>query len=292
MRGYDFKLTSLLYLQLVAATFALGETPTAILYLDDKTTLKTLFDAGLRPTKVYSAQETEVEVRNHNIIFRVRGNVEFALTVEQVRFSIANNDVVMQLQAKSCNLTLDAAYSQAVSLFRAAKQVPDNLNEAFQRARSNRRFAPLAEIGITHRSGDGPEVRIGFLPGDINPSAPENLHIRVGLTVYWKDRNHNLQNLRKAPIGPPSGYEDHSMEPILSDNERRLVQSRMNKSTPSTSGTTLYAGSLPGETPQRPETPNSQDKDSSLKEWNLIFWLAMVAAAVTVFAVVRCLQRG
>lgn len=258
-----------------------------MVHLDGKTTLKTLFDAGLRPTRVYSAQHTEVEVQDKDILFLLPPSIQIRIPAEEVRFSIGANDIVMELQAKSANMTLDDAYAQAVAIFGSVGQIPPNLQEAIESARANRRFAPLGEIGVAHRPLDGPELRVGFLPGDFNPAYPNHLHVRIGVTAYWKDRVHNSGNLRKEPIKPPPGYETHSMEPIQTANEQRLVESRQDTPAPLRDVLTHTETREPAQ----PTTPVDEQKSPAAEDvpaehsylgWAVLF-IALIGCSLLIF---------
>jgi hypothetical protein len=198
-----------------------------VLDFREKSDLKAIFDSGLRPTNVRGLEILECEVRDAPIDFIVAPNHHLRMNVDQARFRVDADDNISEVFAKSPNLPLREVYDLSTRLFQEIGPVRSDLKMVFDESRRARSYEKLKNVDV--RLAGVPGVRVWYVPGDFVPRDPQQLYVRVGITLYWKDRLGGGK-LRRTPITPPDGYKHESMTRVLSEAELRRradLQNRM-----------------------------------------------------------------
>jgi hypothetical protein len=252
--------------------------------------LKSLFDLGLRPRNVFGLERDKCEVRDVDFELLLNGKA-IQFSAERAEFEITKDNSISAAELISPNLDLGEAQQQAKRIFASVGSLPAGLNEAFKKAETQKSFEPLREIGIRATSGE-PELRIYFIPGDFVSTAPQEKHIRIVASAYWKSKAQDQRLLRQEPIKPPLGYQNESMAPLLSPNQERLIRERekLGATAMASPSATLPIRSL---TPLPTATPASSVVEKASHDFPVIVAiLAILIAATTVLLLRRGQQRN
>lgn len=257
--------------------------PVYILDFSRGASLKTLFEAGIRPTRRSTSRvEDKCEIRDTTLVFVFGNGRRIQIVAEQAEFSIQADDSIGEIVAESKNLQMPDIYPEAVRLFASIGTPPPGLQEACLKARATRTFDPLRHLGIGTPGEREPEVRAYFQAGDFVPDAPQEQHARLVVALYWES-NMVRKKLRKEPIKPPAGYEQFSMEPVLSPSEVRrrrdmaaIAAAQTVTPVPSTAVPTATPNATPPPTTPVAQTP-APTAELKASVWPWVFGIAALA---------------
>lgn len=279
---------------LVAAAFVLlmlitamrAEQPVYILDFSKEASLTTLFDAGLHPTKVSGSELSTCEIWNITLAIIGKGGLRVQIDAEHVEFTVSSDETLAEAVVIGRNLNTNDTFQEALRLFRPFGGPPPGLEEAFAKAHARRSYEPLRELGRGTDVNIEPEIGVGFAPGDFVPNAPQELHVRMMVSLYWKS-NMARKKLRKEPIKPPAGYEQFSMEPVLSPSEVRrrrdmaaIAAAQTATPVPSTPVPTATPNATPPPTTPLAQTPVAP-LDRRLPWWPWAIGIAALAVIVS-----------
>jgi hypothetical protein len=197
---------------------------TYVLDVSAQSSLKAIFDAGLRPTNVRGMERLRCEVRDTRLAFIGQQGIRVQMDAEYAEFRIGADEALTQAYAETRNMALDEAMPEASRLLAMVGDMPRDFQTRMKKAKETRDYEPLRGLGVSTPRGIEPSFGIGFVPGDFVPEAPQELHVRIGIRIYW--RNGALtRKLRTEPIKAPRGYEQFSMLPVITPTEKRRLQS-------------------------------------------------------------------
>jgi hypothetical protein len=183
--------------------------------------LATLFDSGLRPHSVSASPlEYKCVVRDKTLQILAPEEIRILVRTEEAIFDVANDDTLKKALILTRNLNAEQALQEALRLFQAFGGEPPGFREIFEKARKTRDFELLREVGRGTPIASEPSIGVGFVPGDFVDGEPQEFHVRISVSLYWRS-NMVRKKLRKAPLVPPKGYEHESMAPELTLSEIR-----------------------------------------------------------------------
>jgi hypothetical protein len=223
-----------------------------VLDFSSEATLKTLFDAGLRPTRMSaSTVEDKCEVRNYSVVFIGKNGLRVKIAAEQVEFEIAADDTLQHILANSRNMNITTALREITPLFEPFGGPPDDLEHLLEEYRRTRLYEVIRGVGRVTPPDVEPSIAVGFMPGDFVLAEAQENHLRIAVSLRWKS-NYGRKKLRLEPIKPPQGYEEFDMSPLPGPSEWKRAPDLF-KSTPAPA-TTPFPTALP--TPRaRQDTP-------------------------------------
>lgn len=189
----------------------------------DALTLKTVFDAGLRPRLVPSLEIALCKISDEDFSFSVDGRRPIRIAAEWAKFDVNANDEVTTFEARDRNLyTLGEVLEVAAEHLEILGIGTEKLAEWEARQRAGMRKAA---------TGPGPFIGAGNFSdgkwyGDRNMKAGVKImstyQVQAPFTLQYYAQWRSvlsMKSIRREPIEPPEGYENVSMAPYPSSND-------------------------------------------------------------------------
>jgi hypothetical protein len=245
-----------------------------VLDFSREATLKTLFDAGLRPTRVSAARTGRYcEVRNCNLLFIGKNGLRVSIMAERTEFEVAMDDTLQRIAAESRNMNIDTALREIIPLYQPFGGPPDDLEQLLEEFRRTRSYEVVRGIGRVTPPDVEPSIAVGFMPGDFVLEEARENHLRIAVSLRWKS-NYGRKKLRTEPIKPPEGYEEFDMSPLPGPSEWKRAPDLF-KNAPA-APTTPTPTVVP--TPRMPQVIPEESASPSTAKRQTHVWLWLGAA--------------
>jgi len=176
--------------------------------LSRDSTLKEVFDSGLRPLNVSGLERMTCSVANKHISIVLPNDIHFEILSRITNFNVNGNNELTRVEllgAKS--LTPDEGYEAMLRFSNLLRKPEAPLKGFIDRVRLN----PVASdegYWIASPSGEMPRLSVG-LDTTFDREKPMSLNV----IIQW-NRSRADSPLRREQITPPPGYESFSMSPL------------------------------------------------------------------------------
>jgi len=253
----------------------------------DALTLKTVFDAGLRPRLVPSLEIALCKISDEEFSFSVDGRSPIRISAEWAKFDVNAEDEVTTFEARDRNLyTLDEVLAIASEHLEVLGIGTKKLREWEARQRAGMRRAA---------TGPGPFIGAGNFSdgkwyGDRNMKAGVKImstyQVQAPFTLQYYAQWRSvlsMKSIRKEPIKPPAGYEHVSMKPYPSSNDVEKAEAKSPTEEPPAVAERLEPESNPA-----PPPPENENVEETSRVWPYV----LVAGAIIGIVVVLLWSRN
>jgi hypothetical protein len=267
--------------------------------------LKTIFDAGLRPWRLPGLENANCMLDRVNLKMIFPGKVNFSVIGNSVDMDILAKNEIYRMDIECDPGTRDAAVAQARDICGQLGISTQSLDDYL----ANLTKGPPVKLGWgTELDLEGVEIEVHMLliPSMNGPAAEDSV------TITWPIPDAQMKFLT-APIQPPPGYENVSMDPPPRDPNQKpfpdpnsptmgqLLAQRGNASDtgPIASSDTPLTSASTGTTPTQKATsaplpsqtePKAAQTSSLTTSW-LSPWYGLLAILVVILTIYVCKRK-
>lgn len=177
------------------------------LRLDGDVSLLDVFEAGFRPRNVSGLEKSICQEENTEIslVFANGGKLEFY--AERISFTVNHSDIVVQLRASSPPINTLEAKQIIIPFLAGNPSRTSNFDDYIASVEADALKA-YDGFGFSFDPIQNMKATIGFAAGNTSTENP----LRFVCTIQWTVENSRADRRDKV-IGPPIGFENHSMDP-------------------------------------------------------------------------------
>lgn len=244
------------------------------LRIDGDVSLLDVFKAGFRPRNVSGLEKSICQTENAEISLVFASGYKLNFYAERISFTVNRADIVVQLRASSPPInTLEAR--QIIRPFLVENPSKTNDFETYLISVEADALKAYDSFGFSFDPSENAKATLGLVAGNTSTDNP----LRFVCTIQWTVENSRADR-RDEVISPPSGFEDHSMEPA-SPTLRTTRDAE----------TTSISDDKPRGTSKREEVVLEKEEESrSWATWKLA--LVVIAVLGILALLIRAFLRG